>query len=141
MMYTAQEVARYVVNKCATEGHPISNLQLQKILYFLQVGSIRAGHGIAFGDEMEAWQFGPVVPIGYYQYGRYGAMPITDTYQNESILSEDQKVLDPIIEEKRVLDAWDLVEESHREGGPWSRNYGGTGTHRPIPLTDIEQYG
>lgn len=32
----AMEVARYVVSKCATDEVPVSNLQLQKILYFLQ---------------------------------------------------------------------------------------------------------
>lgn len=141
MMYTAQEIARYVVNKCVRDRHPISNLQLQKILYFLQVGAIRAGRGGVFGDDMEAWQFGPVVPNVYFQYGRYGAMPITDTYQDVSISPEDQAILDPIIEEKRMRDAWELVEESHREGGPWSRNYGGSGTRNTIPFSDIEQYG
>lgn len=35
-MYSALEIAKYVVNKCTVDRHPISNLQLQKILYYIQ---------------------------------------------------------------------------------------------------------
>lgn len=140
MMYTAQEIADYVVSKCIKDGCPISNLQLQKILYFLQAGALHAGRGTAFGDEIEAWQFGPVVPGVYYQFSRYGAMPITSSGEVE-LLPEDRAVLDPIIEEKRAMGAWELVDESHQEGGPWARNYKGPGSRHSIPVSDIEQYG
>lgn len=39
------------------EQHPISNLQLQKILYYVQKAFLQSG-GIAFDDDIEAWQFG-----------------------------------------------------------------------------------
>lgn len=141
MMYTARELAHYVVTKCVNDQHPISNLQLQKILYFLQVGSLKAGAGPAFGDEMQAWQFGPVVPSVYSEFGRYGGMPITESFNDVSIADKDRIILDPIIKEKRSKDAWELVRQSHLDGGPWHRNYGGAGTHNPIPLEDIEEYG
>lgn len=35
-IYDALDVAKYIVNKCTSENRPITNLQLQKILYFLQ---------------------------------------------------------------------------------------------------------
>ena len=106
MMYTAQEVARYVVNKCATEGHPISNLQLQKILYFLQVGSIRAGHGIAFGDEMEPGSFGLWYQMSTINMGGMVLCQLRIPTKMKYPFRRSE-VLDPIIEEKRVLDAWD----------------------------------
>lgn len=141
MLYTAQEMARYVINKCIRDGHPVSNLQLQKILYFLQVGVIHAKRGLAFGDGIEAWQFGPVVPGVYFRYGCYGAMPITDLMEDVRVIPEDGLILNPIIEKRQTQRAWELVQESHKKGGPWDRNYGGPGTHNPIPLEDIELYG
>ena len=33
---TASQLAHYVVDKCTKDGKPVSNLQLQKILYFIQ---------------------------------------------------------------------------------------------------------
>ena len=35
-MYSALDLSRYIVSKCISDGHPITNLQLQKILYFIQ---------------------------------------------------------------------------------------------------------
>lgn len=36
MCYSAVDLSKYIVYKCITEGQPISNLQLQKILYYIQ---------------------------------------------------------------------------------------------------------
>lgn len=35
-MYTAKEIAQYVIWLCNKKKYSISNLKLQKILYFLQ---------------------------------------------------------------------------------------------------------
>ena len=36
-MYVALDLSKYIISKCVRDGHPISNLQLQKILYYIQV--------------------------------------------------------------------------------------------------------
>ena len=59
--YDALEVAKYVINKCTVENYPVSNLQLQKILYFLQKKYLIQQGRRLFKDAIEAWQFGPVV--------------------------------------------------------------------------------
>ena len=35
-MYSAVEVAKYIIWYCKRQGYSISNLKLQKILYFVQ---------------------------------------------------------------------------------------------------------
>ena len=60
-MYTAINLSKYIVFKCIEDGHPISNLQLQKILYYIQKDFL-CRDDLAFSDDIEAWQFGPVVP-------------------------------------------------------------------------------
>ena len=35
-MYSALTIAKYIIDKCTEENSPISNLQLQKILYYIQ---------------------------------------------------------------------------------------------------------
>ena len=57
----ALDVAKYMVTKCVQDKCPISNLQVQKILYFIQKDFLQNGSE-AFSDDIEAWQFGPVVP-------------------------------------------------------------------------------
>ena len=35
-IYHANDIANYIISKCENDGAPISNLQLQKILYYVQ---------------------------------------------------------------------------------------------------------
>lgn len=47
-MTTAIKLARYIINKCAEDEHPITNLQLQKILYYVQREYLRKHNEPAF---------------------------------------------------------------------------------------------
>ena len=40
-MAKALDIAEYIINKCTVESYPISNLQLQKIMYYVQSDSLR----------------------------------------------------------------------------------------------------
>ena len=90
-MTDALALAKYIVTKCVKDDCPISNLQLQKILYFIQVDSLKRTGKTAFPDSIEAWQFGPVVPRVYYFFCGNGALSILDTFDDvdSSLLSND----------------------------------------------------
>lgn len=136
-MYKAVDLAKYIVTKCWKEDCPISNLQLQKILYFIQKAFLKQGKR-AFSDEMEAWQFGPVVPNVYYKFCGSGSMPITSDFEVIDIAQEDLTIIDKIVEEKRVLNPWDLVADAHKPNGAWNKIYkDGEGSHKRIPFEMI----
>lgn len=121
-MYRAIDIAKYIVTKCTRDDYPISNLQLQKILYYIQREFLRI-HSKAFDDRIEAWQFGPVIPTVYYRFSGYGAMPIVQEYSVPDIVDRDREIIDSIIEQKRVLAPWDLVEDTHAPNGAWDQTY------------------
>lgn len=140
-VYSALEISKYVINKCTVENYPISNLQLQKILYFLQKKYLKSRGRVLFEDDIQAWQFGPVVPEVYYQYCGFGSMAITMEYII-FIEPEDRKEIDLIVEEKRCQNPWDLVEETHAPGRAWYEVYdNGNGNHRIIPINLIKIKG
>ena len=140
-MYKAMELSTYIVSKCIKEDCPISNLQLQKILYYIQKAFLDRGDR-AFSDNIEAWQFGPVVPNVYDHYCGYGAMPISFSSIKYDVAKEDKQLIDSIVESKRVLAPWDLVEETHKKGGAWDKNYkNGSGSHEVIPTELIKAVG
>lgn len=129
MSYSAIDLSKYIVNKCVNDHCPISNLQLQKILYFIQKEYLKKKGKKAFDDPIEAWQFGPVVPNSYYQFYGSGAMKIIRNFDID-IEECDKEICDPIIEEKRAMSTWKLVEESHKPGGAWDKTFaGGKGNH------------
>ncbi len=139
-MYSALNMAKYIIDKCTKDRNPISNLQLQKILYYIQREFLQQG-AMAFSENIEAWQFGPVVPEVYKQYCGFGALPIRMRYV-VAIQSSDKNIIDPIIEKKRILNPWDMVSDTHSSGKAWDLIYrGGLGDHQIIPQELIRNKG
>lgn len=135
--YNAIDIAKYTISKCTIDGNPISNLPLQKILYFLQADYLR-NNEILFNDDIEAWQFGPVVPDVYYEFCGYGASDIVDEYYI-NLDPEDKMRIDPIIKSLSVLSPWDLVSKSHVANGAWDTIYkNGRGNKNVIPKALIK---
>lgn len=140
-MYTAMDLSKYIVSKCIDDCNMITNLQLQKILYYIQKEFLNRGE-VAFSDAIEAWQFGPVVPEVYYHFCTFGAMPISVIYDRYCINSADTEVIDSIVEEKRKLNPWDMVAETHKVNGAWDQIYqNGLGNHKVIPNNLIKAEG
>jgi uncharacterized phage-associated protein len=76
-MLTARQVATYFLSLVDEEaGDSLSNLKLQKLVYYAQ-GFHLALHGAPlFSEKLEAWEHGPVVPPLYRSFKQHGAEPI-----------------------------------------------------------------
>ncbi|MCI7126190.1 MAG: DUF4065 domain-containing protein [Agathobaculum sp.] len=141
-MYTAKQVARYIINKCSVEENPVSNLKLQKLLYFVWVEYRKSAHARLFNDKIFAWQFGPVVPEVYYDYCAYGGMDIDVRYNGDEIgiAEEDAAVLDASLAKYRNYSVSRLVDMTHAKGKPWYQVYvEQRGVKKEIPFSLIEQ--
>lgn len=125
-MNSAIDVAKYVINKCNKIKNPISNLQLQKILYYIQGNFLAKFDRKLFDEDIEAWKYGPVVKDVYYEFNKYSSCLIRDTSSPNAkfIESEEENIdfIDKIIESKSKLSAWQLVEKTHEEA-PWNETY------------------
>lgn len=143
MIYAAIDIANYLIDKCSSDNLPISNLQLQKILYYIQKDFLKFTNIPAFNDEIEAWQFGPVVPNVYRHYCGFGAMKIDVTLPSLKIIEvEDRIRINDVIKQKRCLDPWVLVADTHKEGSPWAITYdNGNGLYKIISKKLIEEKG
>lgn len=133
--FTSVSLAHYVVNKCTLDDYPVSNLQLQKILYFLQSVYCMLKGKLLFAEEFEAWPYGPVLPAIYREYssfgGRFILMKYGDTEINDSSL---KAFIDGGIEVLRSKYPWDLVKTSHAPNSPWAQIYrDGAGYKATIP--------
>lgn len=134
----AINLAKYIIQRCNITNTPITNLKLQKILYYVQKYSLKTSGTSAFSDDIEAWQFGPVVPNVYYEFCGYGSMPIIGNFKHIDDFSE----FNFIIDEKKDLNPWDMVEETHKENGAWYKIYNnGIGNREIIPVDLIKKCG
>ncbi|MCD8213112.1 MAG: DUF4065 domain-containing protein [Campylobacter sp.] len=120
----ALDVARYILTKCNKDGQPISNLQLQKILYYAQYEFLVNYGKPLFDDDFAAWKFGPVIPSVYYEYSHMGAFKIGANYNDynkilDNMSENEVNELDNIIIDKRDINAWRLVDNTHKKGKAW----------------------
>lgn len=140
-MRKAKSVANYVIAYGMKIGHPVSNLQLQKILYYIQVYFLKKKGIPFFKDEIEAWQFGPVIPTVYYQYAAFGPAPITMFKTPKIDLEQEEKIeLEQIVREKTVLSLWDILADIHKKGKAWDMYYK-VNERNVIPKKAMELYG
>ena len=142
-LLSADTLARYAIQKCIGEGEPISNLQLQKILYFCQRKSLQTMDDVLFDDEIQAWQYGPVVPSVYRTFSLWGGKKISwlSVPFDVSVISDSVKsLIDSVIEEKREKEPWQLVGETHVPGSAWYTVYdSGIGDGKTIPVSLIKR--
>lgn len=127
-MYKVLDVAKYVIAKCEELDEVVSNLKLQKILYFIQAEFLVVKGQPCFEERLEAWDFGPVAPDVYHEYKIYGAagIPNTSPVQSGNIMrlfqNEDKALADGIIEECAKYTASQLVDFTHKQE-PWIEAY------------------
>lgn len=125
MAYNAIDIAKKIICKTDVEhGDTLSNLKLQKLLYYMQ------GFHLAFFDEpffnesIEAWTYGPVVPVVFQEFKKYKKRSINpDNYHDDLVLTDDeQQMFDIVYSEYNRYSAVALMNMTHTEG-PW-KNHG-----------------
>lgn len=124
-MITCFNVADYFLAQSDEEaGDLISNMKLQKLVYYAQ-GFHLAIHGTAlFSDEIEAWQHGPVIPALYHQYKQFGkeAIPIPDESDFSMFSHEQISLMNEVYTVYGQFSAWKLRNMTHEEP-TWKEAY------------------
>ena len=117
-MTSALDVARYIVNISYQYQYAISNLKLQKLLYFCQAVFLvdSKGKTPCFPEEIEAWDFGPVVPSVYRAFKKYGGNNIP------KVSEKDRKKINEVIIHFGKFTASKLVDITHHQK-PWMNAY------------------
>lgn len=136
-MVKALDVAKYIVQEALHRESPVSNLKLQKLLYFVQGVSLALNNVPAFEDKIVAWKYGPVVEAVYYAYSMYGANNIIIPFEVDLDLTEELKtVVKLVLDELLEVSAIELVKETHVVGSPWSK----VNLNDIIPTDSIKKY-
>ena len=127
----AIDVANWFVVKANSENlgndtsEGISNLKLQKMLYFAQAAHLALGNNTPlFDDEISAWEFGPVVEAVYQNFKSSKNQPIAkptdENYKNFN--DETVGFLENVWSIFGKFSAAKLVQMSH-EHKPWIEAY------------------
>lgn len=141
--YDGRAVANFVLDFCEERGVVVTNLSLQKIIYFCHVWSLIELNKPLIRHSFEAWEFGPVLPYLYREFRDYDRSPIVERAKQidpsdgghrivKYILDRDtESLLERTVAFYSRLRASDLVALSHAEGGPWHEVWNHPGSVNP----------
>ena len=123
-MYSVQLIARYIIKYCNKKNYSVSNLKLQKLLYFVQAEFLVSTGKPCFPEEIEAWDFGPVVPEVYHRYKVYGSSNISHMPSRPLgfIAPSDKEIIEEMVDLCAEYTASQLVEITHQQD-PWINAY------------------
>ena len=141
-MVNAKQVASFFIEKSSrlNENNDLTNLKLQKMLYFAQVEYLREHGETLFDDPIEAWQYGPVVPTVYdwlkfcgaYQISKFDVKTSTDEL-NEDVID----FLERVWGKYSRYSAFGLVDKTHEPGSVWSNVYNNGKGNRNVISIDM----
>lgn len=114
--YSAIQIADYFISR-ADKGRQefISNLKLQKLLYYAQGLHLVLFNKPLFKDRIEAWTYGPVVVDAYHKYKEWEdrGIPATGDDDFSHIDENTEAFLNEIYEIFGKFSAFRLMELSH----------------------------
>ena len=144
VLSVAKELVKLALS--GDEIDPLTNLRLQKLLYYAQAWSLVIRESELFSDELEAWRHGPVVPAAYHA--------LSDGPDAEPIRAEALAGAADLRGEeagfvRRLWEAYSpysalQLSKMVREEAPWLKAWGNRpkdgGESHPISVIDLEDY-
>lgn len=116
-LLTCFDVASYFIKLANDTGSFISNLKLQKLVYYAQAWFLAIYGEPLFDEEFQAWIHGPVIPDLYARYKEFGWRPIQED-ANPDLPDHISAFLDEVASEYFACDAYELEKMTHLED-PW----------------------
>ena len=154
-MYDANEIALWFIYKDNSlmkeisisdddlyEG--ISNLKLQKLLYYAQGIYLSISKNKLFKNKILAYQSGPIIKEIYEKYKHYEKkyIPVISTKENDRIVSKIENdydvsnILNIVYDNFAIYTEWQLKNMTNEVGSPWYQ----TEINQEIPINIIEKY-
>lgn len=141
MVMDARDIADYLLAKIDTEaGDSITNLKLQKVLYYAQGWALAVLGKPLFDEEVEAWKYGPVVPSIYHAFKKFGDGAIMPNEDAKGLLPTDiATLIDQVWNRYGDMSGLALMRQTHREA-PWHDAYDPDAASKPIAKADMQAF-
>lgn len=141
-MYTAITVADEILRIAKAAGRALTPLQLMKLVYISHGWHLAIRGRDLFGNRIEAWKYGPVIPDLYRATKQFGRNPIPLE------LIDDASSMDPatraflldVHSKYGHLDGIALSSLTHQSGTPWDQVYEEGVLNREISDDIIRNY-
>ncbi len=142
MVYDARQIANWFVSRAKRDGRALSIMSLLKLTYIAHGWHLELHGEPLFGNIIQAWQYGPVIPDVYNAFRAQG-INVRETVPDRSssaISEEDTALLEQVWTIYGSLSPFRLSDLTHVIGGPWDIATKTGGYYAPIPDELIQQH-
>ena len=123
MTYKALDIAKKLIFKAQNDepngGEKLTNLKLQKLLYYQQGFHLAVFGTPLFNEDVEAWMYGPVVPDVYNEYSSYGSSSLPEMEDAITLTDDEEELFNEVYDAYRDFSAIGLMNRTHKEK-PWT---------------------
>lgn len=155
MSFDGRAIANFILDRSEAEGRKLSNLSLQKIVYFCHVWFLVQRGAPLIKHSFEAWQYGPVLPYLYREFKDYEDRPISqrcrriDPLTGQNVVvnydfdAHTEALLSQVVDFYSRINPSTLVEMTHVVDGPWYNAWNHEGLTNPgmkIPDDKIRRF-
>jgi uncharacterized phage-associated protein len=142
MNYPAITIAKWFVAYADADEADISNLKIQKLLYYAQGHYLARFNVPLFTESIQAWSHGPVVPSVYHEFKSFGSQDVQlkeqDDFTFQDVNDATTILLLDVWEAYAKFSAWGLRNMTHSEP-TWKESFDGN-RNVEIPVEQIKNY-
>ena len=108
------KLASYIIEKASDSGLEITQMQLQKLLFLVEVESFKRYDKAFLNDNFTSFDHGPIITSLYPYVAEKGSLPLEPFYDNVSISDEkDKQIIDFVINKYAKYSASYLRNYTH----------------------------
>lgn len=136
-MATVYDIAKsFLLLDDKNDGEGITNLKLQKLVYYAQGFYLALFDKPLFGEDIKAWQYGPVVVDLYHHYKEHGKNTLPKDFNIEQLSKDELELVDEVYHVFGQYTAWKLKDMTHDEE-PWKNHADDMSV---IPKSELKEY-
>lgn len=141
--YRVMTIAKWYAAWAEANEADLSNLKLQKILYYAQGHHLGETGEPLFNEPIFAWAHGPVIPDVYHEFKHFGsgdiALSDSDPFDWDEVDEDTTDYLIRIWDAYGGFGAWRLRNMTHNEA-PWREAFDPDGRNIVIPPERIQRH-
>jgi uncharacterized phage-associated protein len=142
-MHDSRTVANYLLKLAKESGQSLTPMQLLKLVYIAHGWSLGLYGRPLIKDEIQAWQYGPVIPNLYKAVRDYKGQQISGSLQspsNDDLTEIERGLLKQVFDLYGSKSGPALSRLTHSKGTPWASVYEPGSFGIPIPDDIIEDH-
>lgn len=124
-MISSNTVAKRLIDLASEVDQTLTPMQVLKLSYIAHGWMLGLYHRALIRDEIQAWQYGPVIPRLYNALRKYKGSPVESVTvpDGEALSEKEDHIVQQTFDRYGELSGPALSRITHAKGTPWDLTY------------------